>query len=249
MLLITRLFSEFDKTSWLSTFVFITILNVSFTVLLFLLKLLGVESSNEKKASTGFFASISMSTNLCLRAFVKMAPENNWTSITYKIILFFTLLCGFITFSHYEAIFASTLIVESEVLPYKSWDDVSKSDKLIFVYKDSIVEDMFIYAPSDHPISKIYHEKVKVVPPDLILNKIGEKGTIPYIISGEYLAFSNANSYKEMEQYPCEIKTLESVREITYVDFNSNQIIDLDINSRAGLIILWLFHLPRRVHF
>ena len=144
-----------------------------------------------------------------------MAPEDDLSSLTYKIILFSTLFCGYITFSHYEALFASTLIVESEVLPYKSWNDVAKSDKLLFVTKDTINEDMFINAPSDHPMRKIYDEKIKVVPPDLVLNKIGKKGSVPYIRSGEYLAFSNARSYKKLKQFPCEIAVLDSASEIT----------------------------------
>ena len=184
------------------------------TIILCLLKYFRVESNDERKSSTGISAML-LSTNLCLRAFLKMAPEDKLTSSTYKIILFFTLVCGFVTFSYYEAIFASTLIVETEVLPYKTWEDIAKSDKLVFVYKDSVVEDMFINAPSDHPIGRIYHEKVNVVPPDLILNKIGEKGSVPHIMTGKYLAFSNANSYKELKQYPCEITTLESATEIT----------------------------------
>ena len=81
--------------------------------------------------------------------------------------------------------------------------------------KGTIDEDMFINAPSDHPMRKIYDEKIKVVPPDLVLNKIGKKGSIPYIISGEYLAFSSARSYKKLKQFPCEITALQSASEIT----------------------------------
>ena len=170
--------------------------------------------SNEKNNGAGIFA-ITLSTNLCLRSFLKMAPEDNLTSSTYKIILFSTLLCGYITLSHYEAVFASTLIVESEVLPYKSWDDVAKSDKLLFVTKGSINEDMFINAPSDHPMRKIYDEKIKPVPPELELKKIGKKGSVPYIINGEYLAFSSVRSYRKLKQFPCEITALQSASEIT----------------------------------
>ena len=190
----------------------ILILILSFAILFYALKKSNVESNKNKEA--GIFA-ISLSTNLCLRAFLKMAPEDNLTSSTYKIILFSTLFCGYITFSHYEAVFASTLIVESEVLPYKSWDDVAKSDKLLLVTRGSNNEDMFINAPSDHPMRKIYDEKIKVVPPELILNKIGKKGSVPYIISGEYLAFSSVRSYKKLKQFPCEITALDSASEIT----------------------------------
>ena len=205
--------SDFTDLSWLSTTILIIILILSFSILFFALKKSNVEC-NGKSSGAKVFA-ISSSTNLCLRAFLKMAPEDDLSSLTYKIILFSTLFCGYITFSHYEALFASTLIVESEVLPYKSWNDVAKSDKLLFVTKDTINEDMFINAPSDHPMRKIYDEKIKVVPPDLVLNKIGKKGSVPYIRSGEYLAFSNARSYKKLKQFPCEIAVLDSASEIT----------------------------------
>ena len=205
--------SDFTKTSWLSTFIFMSILMASFAMLIYFLKQFG-SGPNDKITRPGFF-SATLSINLCLRAFLKMAPEDNLSSITYKIILFITLICGFITFSYYEAVFASTLIVESEVIPYKSWNDVAKSDKLLFVTKGSINEDMFVNAPPDHPMRKIYDEKIKVVPPELELKKIGKKGSVPHIISGEYLAFSSTGSYKKLEQFPCEITSLESASEIT----------------------------------
>ena len=155
--------------------------------------------------------------SLCLRAFLEMAPNEKMKSVTYKIVLIVTLFCGYITFAHYESVFASTLIVESEVLPYKSWNDVAESDKLLFVLRGTINEDMFMNAPNDHPMRKIFEEKIKVVPEDLSFNKIGRKGSIPYIISNEFLAFSNVEAYDKFKEFPCEIIALEAATEITYV--------------------------------
>ena len=179
------------------------------------MKFFNVESG-DKTSGAGIFAT-TFAISLCLQAFLKMAPNEKMTSVTYKIVFFITLFCGFITFSYYESVFASTLIVESEVLPYKSWNDVAESDKLIFVLRGTINEDMFINAPHDHPMRKIFDEKIKVVPEDLSFNKIGRKGSIPYIISNEYLAFSNVEAYDKFKEFPCEIIALEAATEITYV--------------------------------
>lgn len=198
---------------WLSVLALLLILIGYFTILLYLLRIFAIESE-DKNEEPRIFA-ITASTDLCLRAFLKMAPDGTFRSCTYKIMLFLTLICGFITFSYYISIFESALIVESKVLPFESWDDVAKSNKLVFVLRDSIIEDMFINAPFDHPMSKIYHEKIKVIPKDLSLNAIGEKGTRPYILNEEYIAFASAESFKELEEFPCKIKTLESVDELT----------------------------------
>ena len=180
----------------------------------FFLKFFNVESG-EKTTGAGLFAT-TFAISLCLQAFLKMAPDKKMKSVTYKIVLIITLFCGYITFSYYESVFASTLIVESEVLPYKSWNDVAESDKLLFVLRGTINEDMFMNAPIDHPMRRIFEEKIKVVPEELSFNKIGRKGSIPYIISDEFLAFSNVEAYDKFKEFPCQIIALEAATEITY---------------------------------
>ena len=156
-----------------------------------------------------------MAIDLSLRPFAKMAPNGNMKSITSRMILFITLYCGYLTYAYYFSVFESALIAESKIVPYKSWQDIEKSDKLLFVLKNSIYEDMFHYAPISHPMRKIYDEKIKVVPPEKTLNKIGASGTVPYIKNGEYLAFSDVKAYEELKEFPCEITALEAVDEIT----------------------------------
>ena len=93
--------------------------------------------------------------SLSLRAFVKMDFDNGMRSYTFKIILFSTLVCGFVIFSHYETVFASILIVESENLPFKSWNEVAVSDKIILAWKGSTLYDWFEFAPEGSPLKKI----------------------------------------------------------------------------------------------
>ena len=182
-------------------------------LIFFFLKFFNVESE-EKTTGAGLFAT-TFAISLCLQAFLKMAPDKKMKSVTYKIVLIITLFCGYITFSYYESVFASTLIVESEVLPYKSWNDVAEIDKLLFVLRGTINEDMFMNAPIDHPMRRIFEEKIKVVPEELSFNKIGRKGSIPYIVSDEFLAFSNVEAYDKFKEFPCEIIALEAATEIT----------------------------------
>ena len=178
----------------------------------YLLNSCGVEFTTNK---SGFTLATSMAINLSLRPFAKMSLDGSVKSITHRIILFVILICGYLTYAYYFSVFESALIAESKIVPYKSWHDIEKSDKLLFVLKNSIYEDMFHYAPTDHPMRKIYDEKIKVVPPERTLNKIGASGTIPYIKNGEYLAFSDVKAYEKLEQYPCDITALETIDEIT----------------------------------
>ena len=82
---------------------------------------------------------------LSLKAFIKMDFDNGMRSYTFKIILFSTLVCGFVIFSHYETVFASILIVESENLPYKSWNEVAESNKIILAWKGSTHIGLVLY--------------------------------------------------------------------------------------------------------
>ena len=204
----------FVDSLWFSLMIFICILTLSFTIIFYLLSSCGIEFAIDKN---GLIFATCMAINLSLRPFAKMSPDGNAKSVTYRIILFFTLICGYLTYAYYFSVFASTLITESKVLQYKSWDDVANSEKLLFVLKDSDHEDMFRYAPIDHPMRKIYDEKIRVVPPEKILNKIGASGTVPYIKNGEYLAFSDVKAYEKLKQYPCKITALESADEIKLV--------------------------------
>ena len=164
---------------------------------------------------SGLTLPTSMAINLSLRPFAKISLDGHVKSVTHRIILFITVICGYLTYAYYFSVFASSLIAESNIVLYKSWHDIEKSDKLLFVLKNSFYEDMFHYAPADHPMRKIYDKKIKVVPPENTLNKIGASGTVPYIKSGEYLAFYDVKAYEELKQYPCEITALETVEEIT----------------------------------
>ena len=145
--------------------------------------------------------------SLCLRAFVKMDFDNGMKSVTYKIILFFTLTCGFVIFSHYETVFASILIVKSENLPYKSWRDIANSGKDIYVLFGGSTHDFFKDAIGGSAMKEIYNDgKIKDI------NPIGHLATVPEIANGNYFVFDDSTIYKALgvKEYPCSISTLKT---------------------------------------
>ena len=142
---------------------------------------------------------------LSLKAFIKMDFDNGMRSYTFKIILFSTLVCGFVIFSHYETVFASILIVESENLPYKSWNEVAESDKIILAWKGSTLYDWFKDAPEESPMKKIF-DQGRVQP----LNEMGFDGSIPLLMSGTHFGFNDVDLYKEFREFPCKISPLKA---------------------------------------
>ena len=124
----------------------------------YILVIFGIEEPNPglKNQEFAFITSL----NLCLRAFVKLAPEDILKSLTYKVILITTLALGFILFSYYEAILASTLIVESNNMPFNNWEDVVKSDKKVISWKAAPSEYYFRDAPNGSAKRQIYEEQM-----------------------------------------------------------------------------------------
>ena len=182
------------------------ILLVTFSMMFYFLGIFGVE----KKIDKNKLSAISTSLDLCLRCFVKMAPENEMKSYTYKIILFITLICGMITFTHYECIFASTLIVESNEIPFQAWEEVLESDANLLIWKGGSFESLLKDSPSGSTLRRIYEEKIEPLTPEESVNHLGYGGTIPLILSGNYFTFESVASYEQFEEYPCEIISLKT---------------------------------------
>ena len=129
-------------STWIVVFILLLLLTAILSGMFYILEKSGVDVDDQQNYSSPARA-ISSGITLCLRASVRMDFDNGMTSYTSKIILFTTLTLGFIIFSHYESIFASILIVQSEIVPYKSWLDVDESGKTIFVWEGTSDYDMF----------------------------------------------------------------------------------------------------------
>ena len=187
-------------STWIIVFIVISTFVVLLTIIFYILNAFGIEVKSSENSKR--FALIS-SISLTLRSFVKMDFDNGMKSYTYKAILLVTLICGFVTFAHYETVFASILIVESQNIPYTSWQDISESGRNIFVWKGAIVYDMFKGAPEGSEMKKIYEDgKIKDV------KAIGYENSIPLIMDGTHFTFDSVDLYKRYKEFPCQISPL-----------------------------------------
>ena len=77
-------------------------------------------------------------------------------SQAYKIALISVTTLGLITFSYYKAMMNAALNVEVDNIPFKSWEDVSKSDYKIIVLMGSSQEDRFKKSPKGSIMNNIH---------------------------------------------------------------------------------------------
>lgn len=169
---------------------------------------LRVETPSSNLESKGCFA-IASSIDLCLKALVKMAPDSELKSVTYKLMLMYTLIFGFVVFSHYEAIFASTLIVKSNSQKFNSWEDVAKSDEDLIIIRGSSTENTFRSARPNSALNDIYHEKIKNH--DKNLASLGLDDTISEVKTGKFLAYTSFDYFTSSTEYPCKVTDVRSV--------------------------------------
>ena len=192
--------TQFSNTTWLAIIGCLVFLVVLLALWFYILVVFGIEEPNPglKNQEFAFVTSL----NLCLRAFVKLAPEDILKSLTYKVILITTLALGFILFSYYEAILASTLIVESNNMPFNNWEDVVKSDKKVISWKGAPSEYYFRDAPSGSAKRQIYEEQMGYMK--------SYRGVIPGILEGDELVFEALASYEGYPEYPCQITSVDT---------------------------------------
>lgn len=145
--------------------------------------------------------------DISLKSFIKLPPNFGFNTLTFKILLFSLLFCGFLTFKHYEVIFASTLIAESNVESYNSWEEFSKSKTNILVWKASALEDYFLNAPSGSILHRIHRDKVLNSPS---LSETGLHGSLKKITDENYAVFEDLYIYTMFKEYPCQVAFLKS---------------------------------------
>ena len=173
------------------------------TICFFMLFCFGIEAkySDVSKLKHSFMTSL----DICLRTSVKIAPNNQLTSLTNKMILFTTMMFGFIVFSHYEALLATTLIVEADNMPYKNWDDVLHSGKKVLVWEAAVSELKFKAPPEKTTLRKIFNNKIGY------MNDLGFQGSIPGVVKDEYVVFESLKGYELYPEYPCQITSADSL--------------------------------------
>ena len=172
------------------------------TICFFLLFCLGIEANDSGVSMLK--NSFMISLDICLRTSVKIAPDNKMTSLTNRVILFTTMMFGFIVFSHYEALLATMLIVEADNMPYKNWDDVLHSGKNVLVWEAAVSELKFKVPPETSTLRKIFDNQIGY------MNDVGFQGSIPGLVNDEYLVFESLKGYELYPEYPCHITSADS---------------------------------------
>ena len=146
--------------------------------------------------------------DLSIKPFFKIPPCSSLDNSTYRMILFTTLLCGFLTFYHYYAIFASNLIAEKDIEPYKSWKDIANSKVNILVWKGTSIEDYFLNAPSGSILHEIHKNKIKDHPS---LADFGLVKSLEVITTSDFFVFEDLTVYKTFDEFPCKVDSLKSI--------------------------------------
>ena len=194
---------EFSPITWITTFGFIVLLIATLTIGIFLLLLFKIEGKDHYTGKLKY--SFVTSVDMCLRTIVNIAPENQMTSLTYKMILMTTMMFGFIVFRHYEALLATTLIVESDNMPYKSWNDVLQSGRKVLVWEESDSELKFKVTPEGSMLRQIYDQQIGY------LNDVGYQGSIAGVVNDEYVIFESLKAYELYPEFPCLLSAADSV--------------------------------------
>ena len=140
-----------------------------------------------------------------LGAITKTSPDLPLYSLSYRIMLLTIMFSGYLFITHYEAVTSSAFIVESEEMPFQTWEDVALSDKKILVWKGAASESKFKDAPKGTLLRKIYDEKISPVPHEKSIDNIGYKGSVEEIMSDKYIAYEAVVPYSQFEEHPCSI--------------------------------------------
>ena len=186
-------------------------MTIFFTILILLSCLVScdIENITANQSRTRFV--IQTSVNLILRSFFNMKSNLKLKSQTYKIILFVLMTFGFIVLSNYKAQLNAALNVYVDNIPFKTWNDIARSDYQILIYANSNYEEKFMNSKDDSILKNIYNEKVKSVPPEMQLQNIKHLEDQVHIIkNGKYMIYSTAADYTHLSDYPCNITLIKS---------------------------------------
>ena len=148
--------------------------------------------------------------NIILRALINKGSNNPLKSQSYRIFVFILMVFGVVTLSYYRAQLNAALNVDNNQIPIKSWRDVADSDYKLLVWIGGSSGAKFQNAPKNSIFNKILNEKILTVPEENQLQNIKFKGSIPAILSSEYLVYTDFIPFLREKEYPCEITAINS---------------------------------------
>ena len=199
-------FSEFTQEAWIA----ITVLSIVLICILTfsIYKTARAENQNNKFYDIKYATKSSLI--IYLSAITETSPDLPLQSSSYKIMLFTIMFSGYLFLTHYEAITSSSFIVESNEMPFKTWEDIALSNKKILVWKGAASESKFKDAPQGSLLRKIYDEKVYPVPHEKFIDSIGYKGSVKEIMSDKYIVYEATVPYDQFDEHPCSITSVQA---------------------------------------
>ena len=168
----------------------------------------GIEKTPPGQSETMF--AFESALNLKLRSIISMKLNSGFESLTYRILVFILMIFGFVILSYYKAQMNAALNVDNNQIPFDSWDDVEKSGYKILVYKGGMPEEKFLFAHNSSNLRRIYQKQIKSVPTSIQLQNIKTKGSIPYLMTEDYMAYSPVIPYTIYPEFPCSITNIDS---------------------------------------
>ena len=170
-----------------------------------------IESNNHIIPTISYIFQTSL--NILMRATVNKGTNNPFKSHTYKIVLFTLMTSGLVILSYYKAQMNAALNANVNNIPIQSWEDVEKSHYKVLLMFGTTTEAKFKDTPNGKLgviLQKIHNEKILTVPTEKRLNNIGFGGSIPEILTGEFLVFTTLTNFLPFKEYPCQITDIKS---------------------------------------
>ena len=198
---------EFTSMAWIALVIVEVSVLFVLVITIYVLSKFGVEKL--AKESAGHFA-FKTAINIILRALINKGSNNPLKSQTYRILVFILMVFGVVIMSYYRAQLNAALNVDDNQIPIKSWWDVDKSNYKVLVWIGGSSGAKFQNAPKNSIFNKILKEKILTVPEENQLQNIKFKGSIPAIMSNEYLVFTDLVPFLGTKEYPCEITAIDS---------------------------------------
>ena len=123
---------EFTKNSWFYIAIAYIFLVVFITAILCILVSLKIESPTKINSKTGLLYSLSISLNICLKAYINKPTSTGLKSQSFKLLLTTIMCLSFVILSYYRAQMNAALNVQVEKFPIETWEDVEKREILYF---------------------------------------------------------------------------------------------------------------------
>ena len=123
---------------------------------------------------------------------------------SFRIMVTSIMTFGLIVMSYYRAQLNAALNADNIDVTLETWEDIYNSNYKVLLWYNGITSNRFKNANETTTIRKIYDEKSEP------MNELGVEGSIPKILSGEYIVYLNSEPYTKTKEYPCQMIPLKT---------------------------------------